>query len=82
MRNQNFGQVNNAYARLVKIENESDKNGVVIINQDLNEDFSSATSLIVCEIYRENGQWFYKAIGEPEKGGLAELCKKYGIDVE
>ena len=75
-RRQNFGQVNNAFIRIV---NETD--GKEIIRYDLGEDFSTETAVVVAEIYRNNGEWKFNAIGAGFSGGLAALCGNFGIDV-
>ena len=51
-RRQNFGQVANAYIRIV----DSDTNQE-LIRYDLGEDFSIETAIVVGEIYRHNGEW-------------------------
>lgn len=75
-RNQNFGQVSNAY---VRVENQD--NGQEILKYDLGEDFSIETAIVVCELYRHGGEWKFNAIGSGFEGGLAALCKNYGLDV-
>jgi len=80
-RNQNFGQVSNAYVRLVQIEDSSDTNGVEMLRFDLEEDFSIETALVVCELYRYGNEWKFNAVGSGYAGGLAALCKRYGVDV-
>ena len=74
-RRQNFGQVSNAFIRLV---NESD--GSELIRYDLGEDFSIETAVVVGELYRNNGEWKFNAIGSGFQGGLAALCGHYGIN--
>lgn len=76
-RNQNFGQVSNAYVRLV---NES--TGVEVVRYNLGEDFSIETAIVICEVYKHNGEWKFNAVGAGFSGGLAALCKNYGIDAE
>ncbi len=74
-RNQNFGQVKNAFIRLVdKAKNEE------IIRYDLSEDFSIETSLIVAEMYRRNGEWKFKAVGMGFSDGLPALVRHFGIN--
>ena len=73
---QNFGQVSNAYIRLVNVETNEE-----IIRYDLGEDFSIETAVVVGEIYRHNGEWKFNAIGSGFQGGLAALCGHYGIEV-
>lgn len=75
-RRQNFGQVSNAYIRLV-----DEINGTELIRYDLGEDFSIETAVVVGELYRNNGEWKFNAIGSGFQGGLAALCGHYGIDV-
>lgn len=76
-RRQNFGQVCNAYCRIV-----NDETGEEIIRYDLGEDFSIETAMVVGEIYRHNNEWKFNAIGSGFSGGLAALCAQYGIDAE
>lgn len=76
-RRQNFGQVNNAY---IRIYNEA--NGEEILRYDLGEDFSIETAAVFGELYKNNGEWKFNAIGSGYQGGLAALCGNFGIDVE
>ena len=75
-RGQNFGQVSNAYVHVL-----DEANGRELIRYDLGEDFSIETAIVVCEIYRHNGEWKFSAVGSGFQGGLATLCKNYGLDV-
>ena len=75
-RRQTFGQVSNAYIRVV-----DDTNGKEIIRYDLGEDFSVETAVVVGEIYRNKGEWKFNAIGAGWSGGLAALGKNYGVNV-
>ena len=76
VRRQNFGQVSNAYIRIVDAIT-----GMELIHYDLGEDFSIETAVVVGEIYRHNGEWKFNAIGSGYQGGLAALCGSYGIIV-
>lgn len=76
-RNQNFGQVSNAYVRLV-----NDATGAEVVRYNLGEDFSIETAIVICEVYKHNGEWKFNAVGAGFSGGLAALCKNYGIDAE
>ena len=80
-RRQNFGQVSNAYVRVAKIQNEFDTAGETVIRFDLEEEFSIETALVVCEIYRKNGEWKFNAVASGYQGGLEALCRNYGVDV-
>lgn len=72
---QNFGQVSNAFIRIV-----DESTGTEIVRFDLGEDFSIETAVVVGELYRYNGEWKFNAIGSGFQGGLAALCGHYGID--
>ena len=75
-RKQNFGQVSNAFIRLV-----DNSNGTELIRYDLGEDFSIETAIVVGELYRKDGEWKFNAIGSGFQGGLAALCGHFGINV-
>ena len=76
-RRQNFGMVNNAF---IRIYNEA--TGEELLRYDLGEDFSIETAVVFGELYRNNGEWKFNAIGSGYQGGLAALCANYGVDVE
>ena len=76
-RRQNFGQVTNSFCRIV-----DEKTGEEIVRYDLGEDFSIETAIVVGELYKNNGEWKFNAIGSGFQGGLAALCAHYGIDAE
>ena len=80
-RRQNFGQVSNAYVRVAKVQNENDTQGETMIQFDLEEEFSIETALVVCEIYRKNGEWKFNAVAGGYQGGLEALCRNYGVNV-
>ncbi|MFA9376792.1 MAG: TerD family protein [Lachnotalea sp.] len=75
-RRQNFGQVSNAFIRIV-----DESTNIELIRYDLGEDFSIETAVVVGELYRNNGEWKFNAIGSGFQGGLGALCTHYGIDV-
>jgi tellurium resistance protein TerD len=75
-RRQNFGQVSNAFIRIV-----DEATNTELIRYDLGEDFSIETAIVVGELYRHNGEWKFNAIGSGFQGGLAALCGHYGIEV-
>lgn len=77
VRKQNFGQVNNAFIRIV-----DDLTGKEMVRYDLGEDFSIETALVFGELYKRGGDWRFNAIGSGYQGGLAALCANYGIDAE
>lgn len=71
-RKQNFGQVQNAFVRIVNCENEEE-----IIRYDLTEDFSIETAIIMAELYRKDGEWRMNAVGAGYEGGLPALVERY-----
>lgn len=79
-RHQNFGQVSNAFVRVVKLSSPSDASGQELMRYDLAEDFSTETALVVCELYRHDGEWKFAAVGSGYTGGLAALAKSYGLE--
>lgn len=75
-RNQNFGMVSNAYIRVL-----DQGNGNEIARYDLSEDASTVTAMIFGELYRHNGEWKFKAVGQGFSNGLAEMARNFGVDV-
>lgn len=75
-RNQNFGQVANAFVRILK-----DGTNEELIRYDLGEDFSIETAVVVAELYRHNGEWKFSAVGSGYRDGLAGLCSDFGVQV-
>lgn len=55
--------------------------GVEVARYDLSEDASIETAMIFGEIYRHNGEWKFKAVGQGYAGGLAPLARNFGINV-
>lgn len=75
-RKQNFGQVSNAFARVIHEET-----GDEIARFDLGEDFSIETAVVICELYRHQNEWKFNAVGSGFSGGLAVLCRHFGLQV-
>ncbi len=76
-RRQNFGQVSNAFIRIY-----NEETGEEMLKYDLGEDFSIETAAVFGELYKNNGEWKFNAIGSGYQGGLAALCAAYGIETE
>lgn len=74
-RGQNFGMVENSFIRIV-----DEATGTELLKYDLGEDYSIETAVVVAELYRNNGEWKFNAIGSGFQGGLGALCANYGID--
>lgn len=75
-RRQNFGMVSNAYVRCVNEDSQSE-----VTRYDLSEDASTETAMIFGEVYRHNGEWKFKAIGQGFEGGLGPLARNFGVNV-
>jgi tellurium resistance protein TerD len=74
-RKQAFGQVSGAAIALVN----KDTN-VAVTRYDLSEDASSETAMIFGELYRNGGEWKFKAVGQGYAGGLASMCNQFGLN--
>ncbi|MCR5806572.1 MAG: TerD family protein [Oscillospiraceae bacterium] len=77
VRRQNFGQVQNAFIRIVDEATNQE-----LIRFDLGEDFSIETAVVVGELYRHQGNWKFNAVGSGYAGGLRALCLSYGVNVQ
>ncbi|WP_339774792.1 TerD family protein [uncultured Thalassospira sp.] len=75
-RKQSFGQVSNAFIRIV-----NDVTGSEVVRYDLTEDYSTETAMVFGELYRHNGEWKFRAVGQGYNGGLAALSKQYGVNI-
>ena len=75
-RKQSFGQVGNAYIRVV---NKAD--GKELARYDLSEDASTETAMIFGELYRHNDEFKFKAIGQGFAGGLKPLAESHGVSI-
>jgi tellurium resistance protein TerD len=71
-RKQNFGQVQNAFVRIVNLQTEQE-----VVRYDLVEDYSTETALIMAELYRKDGEWRLNAVGAGYQGGLQALLDRY-----
>lgn len=76
-RNENFGQVSNAYIHIVDTTTNTE-----LLRYNLGEDFSIEASIVVGEIYRYKGEWKFHAVGSGFKGELESLCLNYGVNLE
>lgn len=73
-RGQSFGQVQNAFIRVVDATT-----GAESVRYDLTEDYSVETALVVGEIYRHNGEWKFTAVGAGYQDELVDFCHRYGV---
>lgn len=75
-RRQSFGMVQDAFVRVVNLDNDAE-----IVRFDLSEDYSTETAMVFAEIYRHNGEWKFRAVGQGYAGGLAALATEHGVDI-
>ena len=75
-RRQNFGMVSSAYIRCIDAGSNAE-----VAKYDLSEDASVETAMIFGEIYRNNGDWKFKAIGQGYAGGLGAVARDYGVNL-
>lgn len=75
-RGQTFGQVSNAFIRLVDANNNNE-----VVRFDLSEDASVETAMILGEVYRNGGEWKFRAVGQGFKGGLGPLAGHFGVNI-
>jgi tellurium resistance protein TerD len=75
-RRQSFGQVRNAFIRVVNQANDQE-----ITRYDLSEDASTETAMIFGEVYRNGSEWKFRAVGQGYSTGLAGIARDYGVNV-
>ncbi|WP_406475891.1 TerD family protein [Streptomyces platensis] len=76
LRGQSFGQVSNAFIRIV---NQAD--GSELARYDLSEDASGETAMIFGEVYRYKGEWKFRAVGQGYASGLRGIALDFGVNV-
>ncbi|MFG2001482.1 TerD family protein [Spirillospora sp. NPDC048911] len=75
-RQQNFGQVRNAFIRVVNQADNSE-----IARYDLSEDASTETAMVFGELYRNGDEWKFRAVGQGYASGLAGIASDFGVNV-
>jgi tellurium resistance protein TerD len=75
-RQQSFGQVRNAFIRIV-----NEFGGGEIARYDLSEDASTETAMIFGEVYRHGADWKFRAVGQGYATGLRGIAQDYGVNV-
>jgi tellurium resistance protein TerD len=75
-RSQSFGQIRNAYIRVV-----NQAGGAEIARYDLSEDASTETAMVFGELYRNGAEWKFRAVGQGYASGLAGIARDYGVNV-
>ncbi|MEM8740718.1 MAG: TerD family protein [Pseudomonadota bacterium] len=74
-RKQSFGQVANAFIRIV-----NEDSGAEVVRYDLSEDYSTETAMVFGELYRHSGEWKFKAVGQGYAGGLGAMAAQFGLN--
>ncbi|GAA2140366.1 TerD family protein [Kitasatospora kazusensis] len=75
-RSQSFGQVRNAYIRVLNAAG-----GAEIARYDLSEDAATETAMVFGELYRNNDEWKFRAIGQGYASGLAGIAQDFGVNL-
>lgn len=75
-RGQSFGQVRNAFIRIVNAVGETE-----IARYDLTEDASTETAMVFGEVYRHGTDWKFRAVGQGYASGLVGIARDYGVNV-
>ena len=75
-RSQNFGQVRNAFIRVVNQADNSE-----IARYDLSEDASTETAMIFGELYRNGAEWKFRAVGQGYASGLEGIARDFGVNI-
>ncbi|MDH6284121.1 TerD family protein [Prescottella agglutinans] len=75
-RSQSFGQVRNAYIRVVNQADNSE-----LARYDLSEDASTETAMVFGELYRNGADWKFRAVGQGYASGLSGIARDFGVNV-
>ncbi|MEN3263926.1 TerD family protein [Pseudonocardia sp.] len=75
-RSQSFGQVRNAFIRVV-----NEAGGAEIARYDLSEDASTETAMVFGELYRNGAEWKFRAVGQGYSAGLAGIARDFGVTI-
>ncbi|MGW9450579.1 TerD family protein [Streptomyces sp. NPDC055632] len=75
-RGQSFGQVRNAFIRVV---NQAD--GAELARYDPSEDAITETAMVFGEPYRHGAEWKFRAVGQGHASGPAGIAAGFGVNV-
>ncbi len=75
-RSQSFGQVRNAFIRVVNQDG-----GTEIARYDLSEDAATETAMVFGELYRNGAEWKFRAVGQGYASGLTGIAQDFGVNV-
>ena len=74
-RGQSFGQVTNAFIRVVDAVRGSE-----VARFDLTEDAITETAMVFGELYLRDGDWKFRAIGQGYASGLLGIVQDFGVN--
>lgn len=77
VKRQSFGQIETSYVRIFNEQTNEE-----LLRFDLGRDFTVETAIVAAELYRHNGEWKFNAIASGFQGGLAALCRNFGVHVD
>jgi tellurium resistance protein TerD len=75
-RSQSFGQVRNAFIRVVNQADNSE-----LARYDLTEDASTETAMVFGELYRNGAEWKFRAVGQGYSSGLRGIASDFGVNI-
>lgn len=75
-RSQSFGQVRNAFIRIVNQSGNAE-----IARYDLTEDASTETAMVFGELYRNGAEWKFRAVGQGYASGLSGIARDFGVNI-
>jgi tellurium resistance protein TerD len=75
-RGQSFGQVRNAFIRVVNRADQAE-----LTRYDLSEDASTETAMVFGELYRNGAEWKFRAVGQGYASGLSGIARDFGVNV-
>jgi stress response protein SCP2/tellurite resistance protein len=74
---QNFGQIGYSYVRIFNQQTNEE-----LLRFDLGREFTVETAIVAAELYRHQNEWKFNAIASGFQGGLAALCRNFGVTVD
>lgn len=77
-----FGNIKNANFIVSAVKDEYDKDGTNLISINLSNDHVKSSAMVVCELTRSGSLWKLDVLCDNVRGGLTELCERFGLEVE
>lgn len=78
-RTQNFGMINNC---VLTVCDYDDPSKVYKFNMSEDENFERLNAVEIGRLYKYNGGFKFQAIGQGYLGGMTELFKNFGLDID